>query len=92
MNGDRLLNATRDRFADPSDLALALRELRRRRRIAGDPIDIFEEALDALSKQEDQKQSSKAEGRGTGKRRGARGRCKPEPPGREPTRCALSTS
>lgn len=51
----QLLGDTRQRFADVSDMLLALRELRRLRRVLGAPIDVIEEAIDELMAQADPK-------------------------------------
>ncbi|AIP66389.1 SctW family type III secretion system gatekeeper subunit BsaP [Burkholderia thailandensis] len=43
-----LLRDARERFRDESDLLLALRELRRRRRLDGESVDVVERAIDEL--------------------------------------------
>lgn len=53
--GRELLDDARRRFDDVSDLMLALRELRRRRRLEGEPVDALEEAIDELVRQADSK-------------------------------------
>jgi type III secretion protein W len=50
-----LLSEARRRFGDVSDLMLALRELRRRRRIEGEPTDALDEAIETLTRQADPK-------------------------------------
>ncbi|WP_323117694.1 type III secretion system gatekeeper subunit SctW [Burkholderia alba] len=53
VRGDRgglaaWLREARERFRDASDLLLALRELRRRRRLDGERVDVVEQAIEAL--------------------------------------------
>lgn len=55
VGGRELLDDSRQQFGDESDLMLALRELRRRRRLEGEPIDALEEAIDELARQADSK-------------------------------------
>nr|WP_269764954.1 type III secretion system gatekeeper subunit SctW [Burkholderia ubonensis] len=51
-----LLREGRQRFRDESDLMLALRELRRRKKLDGEPVDVVEKAMDELLTQGDGKQ------------------------------------
>jgi type III secretion protein W len=50
-----LLGDARRRFGDASDLMLALRELRRRRRLEGEPVDLLDEAIEEHTRQTDPK-------------------------------------
>ncbi|KVK76112.1 type III secretion system gatekeeper subunit SctW [Burkholderia sp. MSMB1498] len=51
-----LLREARERFRDSSDLLLALRELRRRRRLNGENVDVVERAIDEMLAGGDEKQ------------------------------------
>ncbi|KVD78008.1 type III secretion protein [Burkholderia sp. ABCPW 14] len=51
-----LMREARQRFRDDSDLLLAFRELRRRKKIEGEPVDLIEKAIDEVLKEGDQKQ------------------------------------
>ncbi|KVN98513.1 hypothetical protein WJ69_34215 [Burkholderia ubonensis] len=54
-NAQQLLGDARRRFGDVSDLMLALRELRRRRRLEGEPVDIVDDAIEELARAADPK-------------------------------------
>jgi type III secretion system protein len=51
-----LMREARQRFRDASDLMLALRELKRRKRLDGEPVDVVEKAMDELLNSGDAKQ------------------------------------
>lgn len=55
VKSGELLREARRRFGDDSDLMLALRELRRRRRIEGEPVDALDEAIEELAREADPK-------------------------------------
>jgi type III secretion system YopN/LcrE/InvE/MxiC family regulator len=51
-----LMREARQRFRDASDLMLALRELKRRKRLEGEPVDVVEKAMEELLQSDDAKQ------------------------------------
>ncbi|VVE37006.1 SepL/TyeA/HrpJ family type III secretion system gatekeeper [Pandoraea horticolens] len=51
-----LLREARQRFRDDSDLILALRELRRRRKLDGEPVDVVESAMEEVMREGDARQ------------------------------------
>jgi type III secretion protein W len=53
---EMLLREARRRFHDDSDLILALRELRRRRKLDGEPVDVVERAMDEVMREGDARQ------------------------------------
>ncbi|ONC26352.1 hypothetical protein AQ914_04530 [Burkholderia pseudomallei] len=56
LDAGALLREARQRFGDISDQMLALRELRRRKRLDGEPVDSIDEAMEELMREADPKQ------------------------------------